>query len=136
MLAYTTRETNCEFGYPCRNLHILLILSAQRMSANRSLGSWFYSWSTNTLFIGFVYTYSLLLTTLLQYENTGTVRVLVNFCACAQVQCNLLFLRDAWIAGCKIRRYYTVSVVTIQSASLLSDSLITIRYRFWLVRFR
>ena len=39
MLAYTTRETQCEFGYPCRNLHSLLFLSAQRMSANRFLGS-------------------------------------------------------------------------------------------------
>ena len=28
MLAYTKRETKCEFGSPYRNLHILLFLSA------------------------------------------------------------------------------------------------------------
>ena len=68
------RETKCEFGSPCRNLHIWLFLSAQRMSAKHSLGSWFHS--TNTLFIGFVYTCQF------------SVRVHI-----AQVQCNLLFPR-------------------------------------------
>ena len=36
MLAYTTREIKYEFGSPSSNLHILLFLSAQRMSAKHS----------------------------------------------------------------------------------------------------
>ena len=106
---------------------ILLFLSAQRMIAKHSLRSWFYSWSTNTLFIGFVYTYSLI-TSLLHYKYTGTV--IDSVCVkIAQVQCNLLFLLN-------IRRYYPVSIVTIQSASLLLDSVVTIRYWFWLVSYQ
>ena len=48
MLAYTTRESKCQYGSPCRDLQILLVLlvsALQRMSAKHSLGSWFYSWS-------------------------------------------------------------------------------------------
>ena len=36
MLAYTTTETKREFGSPCRNLHILLFVSAQCINAKHS----------------------------------------------------------------------------------------------------
>ena len=117
MLAYTKRETKCEFGSPCRNMHMLLFLIAQRMSAKHSLGSWFYSWSTNTLFIGFVYTYSLL-TTLLQCEYTGTVRVLVNFlCVCTVHKYSVIFQLSFSLHVMQVERF----VVTMQLASLLSS---------------
>ena len=126
MLAYTTRETKCEFGSHCRNLHILLFLSAQRMSAKHSLGSWFYSWSINMLFIGFVYTFSLL--TKLHCYSTSTLvqlfRVLVNFLWVCKVHkysviycfyslsvCMWCKLKDSSLL-CSQRRYY-------QTASLL-----------------
>ena len=131
-----TRETKCcEFGSLCRNLHILLFLSAQRMNAKHSLGSWFYWWSTNTLYIGFVYTYSLL-TTLLQYEYTGTVRVLVNFlCVCTVHKYSVIYcfyslsvcmwcgLKDSSLL-CSLRRYYAVSVGTIRQRRYYSLSIL------------
>ena len=139
MLTYTTIENKCEYGSRCRNLHIFLFISSR--AQNIFLVRDFTLVNNQYAIYRFClqYMFSLLgytATVLVHWYSKSTV----NFqCVCTSMYSVIYCFYSLSICiRCRLKdsSLLSSSVVIIQSVSLLSDSVVTIRYRIRLVSYR